>query len=835
MYMPECMSVAAGTRRLHRAKQTGSTRIDFIAQICTGAVDQIFIYTRFASELRRLKRVSGLCLFLKDFLPILFVVSLADVVVAARWGFAFLPAKEQVAAWSFDSSLTKSLPAAKAPAFVRSPETMRPSPTLLVLAAVAVLATAHAQQANGPTVIPQKKALPQGFRITCFDGYELIFTNDNYTNGVFVAADAYKYPVGQCRKCPAGTATMDGFRCIPCPSGYYSESGARECTACPAGTVAKSTAPSAGTTYYQVQKLNSGASSCKSCPPGYFQPNLAGTVCIPCPSGFVSGEGATSCTPCNEGSFHGDGRQLTQATGYFNYGMTATDDTVVGYEASNAQISAVSGIATSSGLPDYVAIPNTCIKCPRNTYQPLKAQAATTTTGDAALSACSYFDGTSARTDTGGLQFNDANDYATGTGNGCFNCPKGTFAPSPGSSVCQPCPAGTFANATGSIACTRCPAGTNSLYGTRSQQLGWTATPAASYKTYTFTFFDKADNTYKLLRTGTDTNFWLAAKGETCSDNLPGYYTDVDGLGIQLPCRPGTFLAAGASDKTTCVTCAVGTFNEDFTQPVCKACWPGSFASQRGMTFCEITQPGYYTNPDTPAANATVDLTVLTTTEASGLPNYEKNTCLPCAIGTYADVTALATCKNCQAGRFQDSIGQATCKQCDIGYYSNYGASSCVQCPAGSITPKPGTSRCTKCAPGFYADKSIAATSCRACPRGYFGPYPAAYSNDGFLPEGPRGCFKCPYDTYADRPGMTVCTTCPALDLGGGTTVPTCTETPGSQRCKPCSLLVITTTTRNTYEQAEERELMQLLAQEGEEQQQQQQLMAMFMIRRMRL
>ncbi|GIL65494.1 hypothetical protein Vafri_19264 [Volvox africanus] len=717
---------------------------------------------------------------------------------------------------------------------------MRPSPTLTVLVALATVATVYAQQANGPTVIPQRKALPSGFRITCYDGYELIFTNDNYTNGDFASADAYKYPVGQCRKCPAGTATMDGFRCIPCPSGYYSNAGARECTACPAGTVPRSTAPTAGTTYYQVQKLNKGpeSSACQPCPPGYFQPNLAGTVCLPCPSGFVSTSGATSCTPCNEGTFHGDGRELTNNGIYTNWTMTNYADTTAGFEATTADINKVNGIAVSSGLPDYIAIPNTCIKCPTNTYQPLKAQAATSTIGAAALSACrrcedgwysapgassclpcpagsyrnSYFDGTAVLTDPGGLTYNTAAEYATGTSSACFKCPKGTYAPFPGSSVCQPCPAGTNAVTTGSTECTRCPAGTNSLYGTRAQQMNWDST-ANAYKSYTFAFFDAADKQYKMLRNGTDVNFWLAAKAETCQDNLPGYYTDVAGLGIQLPCRPGTFMALAASDKTTCLTCAVGTFTEDFTQPVCKACWPGSFASQRGMTYCEITQPGFYTNPNTVAVNATVDLTVLTTLEASGLvkgaqdpspcglgyyqPDYEKNTCLACGNGTYADVTGLPVCKKCQAGRFQDSTGQSTCKQCDVGYFSNYGADRCTACSAGSITPKPGTSRCAKCAPGFYADKSIAATSCKACPRGYFGPYIAAYSADGLLPEGPRGCFKCPYDTYADRPGMTVCTNCPNLDLGGGTVVTQCTETPGSQRCKPCSLLVITVANRN--------------------------------------
>lgn len=103
-------------------------------------------------------------------------------------------------------------------------------------------------------------------------------------------------PVGQCRKCPGGTATMDGYRCIPCPSGYWSNEGARECTACPAGTIAKPAALTARakysidpTTYHFVTHLAMGPESCKKCPKGYFQPNIAGTVCLPCPSGKVCG------------------------------------------------------------------------------------------------------------------------------------------------------------------------------------------------------------------------------------------------------------------------------------------------------------------------------------------------------------------------------------------------------------------------------------------------------------------------------------------------------------------------------------------------------------------
>ncbi|KAG2483575.1 hypothetical protein HYH03_017582 [Edaphochlamys debaryana] len=724
---------------------------------------------------------------------------------------------------------------------------MRPSPALAALLALAAVASVAAQGFEpGSTVIPQRVALPTGFRVTCYDGYELIFTNDQYAaDGVTVVQDFYPYPVGQCKLCPAGTATMDGFRCIPCPSGYWSDAGARECTACMPGYITKGVAPASPgiTTYDQVQKLNAGIASCKQCPPGYFQPNLAGTVCLPCPSGFVSTVGATQCTPCGPGTFHGLGTGLA-GTGVYNT-TTAADGTTTSREATNGEVTAVTGVVPTSGA-DYFTLPNTCIKCPANFYQPLSAQAATATSGDGAFSACrrcedgwwsapgsesctkcpagsyrnSYFDGSLQLVAPGiapVYEYAAAMDTDTlVSGNRCFKCPKGTYAPVDGMSTCLPCPAGTFASSTGSTACNRCNNGTNSLYGLRTQQLSWDTVNAATLtplKLYTISGYDQGDGVWKLLRTGADERFWLAAKGDACQPNLPGYFTDVAGLPIQLPCRPGTFMAPGETQKNFCKTCVFGTFNEDFAQPVCKACWPGSYADEIGMRKCLITQPGYYTNPDPAAVNATYDVTAVTaTTEPgtggaavplvvgardptpAGMGFYqnvaEKSFAIRCLPGSYADVVGLPVCKQCQAGRFQDAEGQAVCYECDAGFYSGYGAVNCVECPAGSITPKKGTSRCSKCSPGFYANRDSAATECRACPRGWFGPYAGAFSSDGFGPGGPRGCYQCAFDFFTNRPGMDNCTACPPMDVGGGVMVPTCTETPGSQRCKPCALLV---------------------------------------------
>ncbi|KAG2441621.1 hypothetical protein HXX76_003241 [Chlamydomonas incerta] len=704
---------------------------------------------------------------------------------------------------------------------------------------------------TGTTNVPQRVPLPKGFRTTCFDGYELIFTNDNYTNGVRSAVDAYPYPVGQCRICPAGTATMDGYRCIPCPSGYYSDPGARECSACPAGTIAKPTPVTKRTdfnaepiTYHFVQALAAGAASCRKCPAGYFQPNLAGTVCLPCPSGFVSTEGATGCTACAEGTFHSDGNNQ--------------NDVPAG-EADTLSVTTFTH--PTSGNLLYPIIPNTCRKCPANTYLPLRGQAAiasfSTAGGLQSASPCrpcedgmwsgkgaagcrqcppgtyrnSWFSGQ--RLSPFAAQAADpAATALIDTASGCDKCPPGTYAPNYGSSVCMPCPAGTFASVAGAAACQQCAPGTTSLMGSLDQQMNWdtSITSGVSFpQLFAYTISGVVGTTYtQPIRTGTDRNFFLAGKAEACSVNMPGYYTDVDGLPLPLPCKPGTFVPLktttvmnnalldsalqSGNDGSKCFTCQTGSFNDEFAQPVCKACWTGSFASKRGMPMCELAQPGTFTNlvPAPTNASFTAAATALLVPSATlvlgsstptpcGMgyyqPQQEQTTCLPCVEGTYADQASSSTCKPCQPGRYQNSPGQRVCKVCDMGTFSRYGALTCTACGQGMVASKSGSSQCTSCAPGFYANAPSAATSCRACPRGYYGPYSGAWGNISSA-EGPRGCYKCPYDFYSDRPGVRQCSACPPLDLGGGNLVDQCTEDLGSQRCKPCSLLMKPKTAR---------------------------------------
>ncbi|KAJ9511422.1 hypothetical protein QJQ45_029918, partial [Haematococcus lacustris] len=129
--------------------------------------------------------------------------------------------------------------------------------------------TAFAQPAN------IKYTVPLNFNGSCPDGHAL----QNHL-------DASGALTGTCVICPPGTATLDGFRCIPCAAGFFAfTSGMRECRPCFPGTISLT-----------------GAQACTGCAAGTFNSRVAGTVCQICPAGTISAANASSCTPCGPGT-----------------------------------------------------------------------------------------------------------------------------------------------------------------------------------------------------------------------------------------------------------------------------------------------------------------------------------------------------------------------------------------------------------------------------------------------------------------------------------------------------------------------------------------------------
>lgn len=88
-----------------------------------------------------------------------------------------------------------------------------------------------------------------------------------------------------------GTYSLEGaLQCTPCPSGFYSDTRASKCTSCAAGT-------------YRQESSTSG--DCANCAAGTYAPFEQTSVCLDCPRGYYSEEGATNCSPCPTGTAGG--------------------------------------------------------------------------------------------------------------------------------------------------------------------------------------------------------------------------------------------------------------------------------------------------------------------------------------------------------------------------------------------------------------------------------------------------------------------------------------------------------------------------------------------------
>ena len=149
--------------------------------------------------------------------------------------------------------------------------------SLISMIALLLIALIACAQAAGPVY---QRALPMGFRLTCYQGYQL------QSSGNFASS-------GTCLACTPGTATMDGLRCSPCSVGYNATGSAtKECKICPAGSISVTPAsPKGVNATLNGLDFISGVSSgqtCYQCPAGYYQPLPGGHMCLPCAPGEKS-------------------------------------------------------------------------------------------------------------------------------------------------------------------------------------------------------------------------------------------------------------------------------------------------------------------------------------------------------------------------------------------------------------------------------------------------------------------------------------------------------------------------------------------------------------------
>ena len=161
--------------------------------------------------------------------------------------------------------------------------------------------------------------------------------------------------------------------------------------------------------------------------------------------------------------------------------------------------------------------------------------------------------------------------------------------------------------------------------------------------------------------------------------------------------------------------------------------------------------------------------------------------CLPCAIGTYADGSAVYSDGSqagarrmltvddsspvraipCRAGTFANQSGLSACYSCEPGSFSSVVSrgDACDKCPAGQECPLWGMTTGLNCTPGSYSSTS-GAVQCSACRNGTVSSV-----------QGSVECVSCNSAQHMVSPSM------------AGTTCVYCVgSTLDSAQCKPCGL-----------------------------------------------
>ena len=159
-------------------------------------------------------------------------------------------------------------------------------------------------------------------------------------------------------------------------------------------------------------------------------------------------------------------------------------------------------------------------------------------------------------------------------------------------------------------------------------------------------------------------------------------------------CNAGSYVA---SDKSACLVCKKGQWQNQDGQPNCNDCATGKYNDQTQSTEesdCNDCNAGSYL----------VGKSACLVCEKGQWQNQDgKSNCNHCATGKYNDQTqrtAESDCKDCGIGQYNDQTQQTNCQSCSPGSYSEIlGSSTCTSCPDTQYGTKVGSSNSSDCVP----------------------------------------------------------------------------------------------------------------------------------------
>ncbi len=175
--------------------------------------------------------------------------------------------------------------------------------------------------------------------------------------------------------------------------------------------------------------------------------------------------------------------------------------------------------------------------------------------------------------------------------------------------------------------------------------------------------------------------------------------------------RVGVYTSSGLCDRG---------FNGTSGTPPCTRCPPGRYTDTRGAATCAACTAGY-SCPTAGATNGTVSVCPAGQYSFSGAA-----VCTPCPGGTFGSAPGLASAAcsgGCSPG-FACPAGSTSSVAylCPPGRFSQTGAAVCSDCPAGRYNASSGAVLCTACAVGLYgAVPGLASAACNgSCPVGRY-------------------------------------------------------------------------------------------------------------------
>ena len=300
-------------------------------------------------------------------------------------------------------------------------------------------------------------------------------------------------------------------------------------------------------------------------------------------------------------------------------------------------------------------------------------------------------------------------------------------------------------------------------------------------------------------------------KGQSCNAGQFEFF------GTCIDCPVGTKLSGIPSDgPSACEKCTRGKYQSSAGSTTCVVCPSGFYSplpsgtmwSDADSSLCEACPDGYLNGDDATSATKhySCDHCDIVGKFASA---STAASCDICPAGRWATAATITECKACPDGWFNDdaatnevnhlecfscpTIGRYTskissCKTCEAGRYSKIPfATSCLACPGGWFNADPGSDptqhltctvacsngeksvslvsqSCEICAAGKFL--TVPASSCVRCPRGYFNNY-AATQRDKHL-----DCTECAFDGYTLNEGTILESSCLKCAHGTGNTAP---------------------------------------------------------------